>query len=41
VSNAEPVPELPIWALMLLFFGGLGLAKLKRGRKNRLSQGIE
>ena len=41
VSSAEPVPELPIWALMLLFFGGLGLAKLKRGRKNRLSQGIE
>jgi hypothetical protein len=41
VSNAEPVPELPIWALMLLFFGGLGLARFKRGRKNRLSQGIE
>jgi hypothetical protein len=41
VSSAEPVPELPIWAMMLLFFGGLGLARFKRGRKNRLSQGIE
>ena len=41
VSNAQPVPELPIWAMLLLFFGGLGLAKLKRGRKDRLSPGIE
>jgi hypothetical protein len=41
VSSAGPVPELPIWAMLLLFFGGLGLAKLKRGRKDRLSPGIE
>jgi hypothetical protein len=41
VSSAQPVPELPIWAMLLLFFGGLGLAKLKRGRKDRLSPGIE
>jgi hypothetical protein len=41
VSSAQPVPELPIWAMLLLFFGGLGLAKLKRGRKNRLSPGLE
>jgi hypothetical protein len=41
VSSAQPVPELPIWAMLLLFFGGLGLAKVKRGRKNRLSPGIE
>jgi len=41
VSSAQPVPELPIWAMLLLFFGGLGLARFKRGRKNRLSPGIE
>jgi hypothetical protein len=41
VSSAQPVPELPIWAMLLLFFGGLGLAKLKRGRRDRLSPGIE
>ena len=41
VSSAEPVPELPIWAMLLLCFAGLGLAKFKRGRKDRLSPGIE
>ena len=41
VSNAEPVPELPTWAMMILCLAGLGLARFKRGRKNRLSQGIE
>jgi hypothetical protein len=41
VSSAQPVPELQIWAMLLLFFGGLGLARLKRGRKDRLSPGLE
>ena len=41
VSNAEPVPELPIWAMLLLCFAGLGLARFKRGRKDRLSPGLE
>jgi hypothetical protein len=41
VSSAEPVPELPIWAMLFLCFAGLGLARLKRGRKDRLSPGIE
>jgi hypothetical protein len=41
VSSAQPVPELPVWAMLLLFFGGLGLAGLKRGRKDRLSPGID
>jgi hypothetical protein len=41
VSSAEPVPELPIWAMLLLCFAGLGLAKFKRGRKDRLSPGLE
>ncbi len=41
VSSAQPVPELPVWAMLLLFFGGLGLAGLKRGRKDRLSPGLE
>jgi hypothetical protein len=41
VSSAEPVPELPIWAMLLLCFAGLGLARVKRGRKDRLSPGIE
>jgi len=41
VSSAEPVPELPTWAMMILCLAGLGLARFKRGRKNRLSQGIE
>jgi hypothetical protein len=41
VTSAEPVPELPIWAMLLLCFAGLGLARLKRGRKDRLSPGID
>jgi hypothetical protein len=41
VSSAEPVPELPTWAMMILCLAGLGLAKFKRGRKDRLSPGIE
>jgi hypothetical protein len=41
VSSAEPIPELPIWAMLLLCFAGLGLAKFKRGRKDRLSPGLE
>jgi hypothetical protein len=41
VSSAEPVPELPIWAMLLLCFAGLGLARFKRGRKDRLSPGFE
>jgi hypothetical protein len=41
VSSAEPVPELPTWAMMVLCLAGLGLAKFKRGRKDRLSPGIE
>lgn len=40
-SEATPVPELPIWAMILLCFVGLGLARFKRGRKDRLSPGIE
>jgi hypothetical protein len=41
VSSAEPVPELPIWGMLLLCFAGLGLARFKRGRKDRLSPGLE
>jgi hypothetical protein len=41
VSSAQPVPELPTWAMILLCFAGLGLAGLKRGRKDRLSPGID
>jgi hypothetical protein len=41
VSSAEPVPELPTWAMILLCFAGLGLAGFKRGRKDRLSPGLE
>jgi hypothetical protein len=41
VNSAEPVPELPTWAMMLLCFLGLGLAGFKKGRKDRLSPGIE
>lgn len=41
VSSAEPVPELPTWAMMLLCLAGLGLAGFRKGRKNRLSPGIE
>jgi hypothetical protein len=40
-SSAEPIPELPTWAMMLVFFMGLGLAGFKRGRKDRLSPGIQ
>lgn len=41
VSGAEPVPELPTWAMMLLCLAGLAFAGFKKGRKNRLSPGIE
>jgi hypothetical protein len=41
VSIAEPVPELPIWTMLLLCFAGLGLAKFRRARKDRLSPGLE
>lgn len=41
VSSAEPVPELPTWAMMLVCLMGLGFAAVKKGRKNRLSPGIE
>ncbi len=41
VGSAEPVPELPTWAMMLVCFLGLALAGLKKGRKDRLSPGIE
>jgi hypothetical protein len=41
VSSAEPVPELPTWAMMVLCLAGLGLARFKRGRKNRLSPAID
>jgi hypothetical protein len=41
VSSAQPVPELPTWAMMILCLAGLGLARFKRGRKNRLSPSIE
>ena len=40
-ADATPIPELPIWAMMLLCFVGLGIAGFKKGRKNRLSPGIE
>jgi hypothetical protein len=41
VSSAEPIPELPTWTMMLVFFVGLGLAGFKKGRKDRLSPGLE
>jgi hypothetical protein len=41
VSSADPIPELPTWALMLVFFLGLGLAGFKKRRKDRLSPGVE
>ena len=41
VGSAEPVPELPIWAMLLLCFAGLGLARFRRGRKDRLSPGFD
>jgi hypothetical protein len=40
-SEAAPIPELPTWAMMLLCLMGLGLAGFKKGRKDRLSPGIE
>jgi hypothetical protein len=40
-ADATPVPELPTWAMMFLCFLGLGIAMFKRGRKDRLSPGIE
>ncbi len=40
-GGAEPVPELPTWAMMFVCFLGLALAGLKKGRKDRLSPGIE
>ena len=41
MNSAEPVPELATWALMLLCFIGLAVGGYKKGRRNRLSQGIE
>jgi hypothetical protein len=41
VSGAEPIPELPTWGMMLLCLVGLGVAGFRKGRKNRLSPGIE
>jgi hypothetical protein len=41
VSSAEAIPELPTWAMILLCFAGLGLAGFKRGRRDRLSPGID
>jgi hypothetical protein len=41
LSSAEPVPELPTWAMMLLCLAGLGLAGFRKGRKDRLSPGID
>jgi hypothetical protein len=40
-ADATSVPELPTWGMMLLFFVGLGIAGFKKGRKDRLSPGIE
>ena len=40
-TAATPSPELPTWAMRLLCLLGLGLAGLKKGRRNRLSPGIE
>jgi hypothetical protein len=41
VSMAEPIPELPTWAMILLCFAGLGLAGFRRGRRDRLSTGLD
>jgi hypothetical protein len=41
VNSAEPIPELPTWAMVLLCFMGLGLAGLKKGRRDRLAPGIK
>jgi hypothetical protein len=40
-AEATPIPELPTWGMMILCLLGLGLARLRRGRGNRLSPGIE
>jgi hypothetical protein len=40
-DSADPIPELPTWAMMLVCFIGLALAGYKKGRKDRLSPGIE
>jgi hypothetical protein len=40
-ADATPVPELPIWVMMVLCFAGLGIAVFRRGRRDRLSPGIE
>jgi hypothetical protein len=40
-SSAEPIPELPTWVMMLVLFLGLGLAGFKKGRKDRLSAGMD
>jgi hypothetical protein len=40
-ADATSVPELPTWGMMLIFFVGLGIARFKSGRKDRLSPGIE
>jgi hypothetical protein len=40
-SSAEPIPELPTWVMMLVLFLGLGLAGFKKGRKDRLSPGMD
>ena len=41
MNSAEPVPELPTWAIMLLCFIGLALAGYKKSRRDRLSPGLE
>jgi hypothetical protein len=41
MNGAEPIPELPTWAMMLLCLMGLGLAGYKKGRRDRLSPGIK
>jgi hypothetical protein len=40
VSSAQRAPELPIWAMLLLFFGGLGLAKLKKAVRTGSLRGL-
>jgi len=40
-AEATPIPELPTWAMMILCLLGLGVARLRRGRRNRLSPGID
>lgn len=41
MNSADPIPELPTWAMMLLCFIGLALAGYKKRRRDRLSPGIE